>query len=209
MSYMRERGGRGRRPHLETLNHVVGIYLDTAHVELHGPDMLEDLCLHYPVRVATADKVMVLVELLVGLVTGSLPRCFVVLLFERVQDLELLGKEGLGVDRLNLELRRVGVPPGQLESVHGGVLDGFFIEGDGRSFGVMSSALAVAISITIGLLILCGAVRLGPGEWLVEVYRPPVAHELDIESLSEHPNLAPRVPVRWDGNLVSLNNVVF
>lgn len=160
---MREKRGR-RETYLKPLHHVVGIHLDSAHVELHGADVLEHLGLCYAVMV-TADE-MFLLGLLVRLVAGFFSRGLVVLLLECVQHLELLAEKSLGIYRLNLQLGRVGVAPGELERVHARVLHGFFVQGDCGPLG-FTHCMRVG---PIRLPVFGSVVRVRGLERLVKVY---------------------------------------
>lgn len=124
---------RGRRGLLQPPDHVVGVDLDAAHVELYGADLLVDAALG---RVAGEGE---------GVFCGGCPggaggggvglglRCqsFVFFGFEAVEDGELGCKEVLGAEGGDFEGLGRGTGAG---GVGFGVWDCFFVDGEDGTF---------------------------------------------------------------------------
>lgn len=179
--------------HLEPFQHIVGVDLDTTHVELHGANMLAD-------------------SLLVGKVTPSrdsgdivIGSLFWDLGFESFENLELPLQE---------LLRILAV-----DAYCGATAHGAFDDGHAAAVGIAAPVL-VARDGAVFLHVLASLGSLSPGllqrfqalqsrtQGQLDVFGPALGGHFCVKVATKHTDLAPRVPVWWYNNLVSVNDIM-
>jgi len=93
----------------------------------------------------------------------------------------------------------------------GGVGYGGFVDGEDGAFeggglGFCGGWGAGVVGCAVGLL---GVVWEGEWRWKLDVNAPAAADAFEVETLAQNADLAPRVPVRRDEDLVTVDEVMF
>lgn len=192
------------KTYLESLEHVISINLYTTHVELHGSNVIIDALFRFRQFCSPRRRQVAVGDTLLGN-----------LALEGLEDLELLLQEDLSVlavDAYSLAVVHGAFHDGYAAAV--GIVAPFFVLYDGAE-RVMSRCrwlsavvlVAVVADIVLEARLCLGYTWVG-SRWELDIFFPASGDDLRVKGAAENANLAPRVPIWSDHDLVAVDNVV-
>lgn len=181
--------------YLKSLYHVIGVHLYTTHVELNRTDMIADDLFR---------RCTVLRELFTFLFIN---------LFLGFDARDQSCEKFLSIGSLDFKLCSILLLLCKMQSIKTRVLNLSLVHDNGRALWVLDKAASSAVDRsrdTLGLVpsTSCLDRLLRYFKTLADIDAPTVADSINVKTVSQHHDLASRVPVRRHNNLVSVNNIV-
>lgn len=178
--------------HFQPLQHILRIHLDSTDIKLHRADMLDNLLLSFLQQ--SPPFLIVLAHCRASRRLFLRGLCF--------QRLHLDAQELLGIDGRHLEPFIFQEAEASVRGPAPRVADDFFIDFNSTAFDffllmIVVGGVVVVVSVATAVVA------------LVDVDAPALADAFDVETFAEDADLAPRVPMGRDDDLVAFDDVVF